>query len=224
MTFRLNQSTAALRALAFKLEGKSPRPALLTLSPRLRTIATTPTTPSPSQAQNTGVPSGEMNQIEILERTILRPERAECTCSGTDNAVGYSAQAYDPSTTTPESEFACFEEEIRLREDGSIDPLFISPANRDFSKLLDRELDGRAIGKDKLDRLGNTGSVKGWVKKGKEVKVRVIGKEGKEVWRRMRMGMGFEGDEYERLLRGLRRLQMRAHKTSIFICNPLFKE
>ncbi|KAL5050925.1 hypothetical protein BDW71DRAFT_202973 [Aspergillus fruticulosus] len=206
MTFRLNQSTNALRA--FALRAGRPRPALASLPQHLRTIATTPTTPSPTQAQ-TGMPSGEMNQIEILERTILCPERAESTCSGTDNAVGYSAQAYDPSTTTPESEFACFEEEIRLREDGSIDPLFISPANRDFSKLLDRELDGRAVERDKLDRLGGTGSVRGWVNKGKEVKVRVIGKEGKEVWRRMRMGMGDEGDEYERLLRGLRRLQKR---------------
>ncbi|KAL4994210.1 hypothetical protein BDV10DRAFT_197686 [Aspergillus recurvatus] len=209
MTFRLSQSTSALRALAFKLETGGPGPGRPFLSAHLRAIATTPTTPSPTQAQSTGMPSDEMNQIEILERTILSPERAESTCSGTDNAVGFSAQAYDPSTTTPESEFACFEEEIRLREDGSIDPLFISPANRDFSKLLDRELDGRAVERDKVDRLGATGSVRGWVNKGKEVKVRVIGKEGKEVWRRMRMGMGDEGDEYERLLRGLRKLQMR---------------
>ncbi|KAL6233605.1 hypothetical protein BDW75DRAFT_231802 [Aspergillus navahoensis] len=206
MLFRPNQSINALRALASTAGG--PRPTLPSLSPRLRTIATTPTTPSTTQAQ-TGMPSNDINQIEILERTVLCPERAESTCSGTDNAVGYSAQAYDPSTTTPESEFACFEEEIRHREDGSIDPLFISPANRDFSKLLDRDLDGRAVERDKHDRLGATGSVRGWVKKGKEVKVRVIGKEGKEVCRRMRMGMGDEGDEYERLLRGLRKLQMR---------------
>ncbi|KAL4770875.1 hypothetical protein BDW60DRAFT_208690 [Aspergillus nidulans var. acristatus] len=206
MTFRLNQSTAALRVLAARA-GES-RAVLPSVSLRLRTITTTPKTPSPSQAQ-TGMPSGEMNQIEILERTILRPERAESTCSGTDNAVGFSAQAYDPSTTTPESEFACFEEEIKLRSDGSIDPLFISPANPDYSKVLARELDGRAVERDKLDRLGATGSVRGWVNKGKEVKVRVIGKEGKEIWRKMRMGMGYDGDEYERLLRGLRRLQMR---------------
>ncbi|KAL4952198.1 hypothetical protein BDW69DRAFT_185655 [Aspergillus filifer] len=136
--------------------------------------------------------------ITILERTILSPERAETTCSGTDNAVGTSIHAYDPSITTPESEFARFEEEFLAGEKmGETDPLFISPANRDFSRLLDRELDGRAILKDQADRLGLEGSVRGWCKKGKMVKIMSAGRGG------------VTRDEFERLCRGLKRVQMR---------------
>lgn len=133
--------------------------------------------------------------LEALEREILCPERAETAYSGTDNEVGGDHYAYDPSITNPEGEFQCFEEEVRV--DGAVDPLYVSPANRDFSQMLDPDLDGRAVGSDKGDRLGAAGSVRGWVKKGKEVKIR----QGK--------GKGVNVDEYERLLRGLRKVQMR---------------
>ncbi|KAL4958737.1 uncharacterized protein BDV14DRAFT_207490 [Aspergillus stella-maris] len=136
--------------------------------------------------------------ITILERTILSPERAETTCSGTDNAVGTNIHSYDPSITNPESEFATFEEEVLVGEKmGETDPLFISPANREFSRLLDRELDGRAVLSDKGDRLGGEGSVRGWCKKGKMVKIMSAGQGG------------VTRDEFERLCRGLKRVQMR---------------
>ncbi|RDW72729.1 uncharacterized protein DSM5745_07901 [Aspergillus mulundensis] len=206
MAFRIRPLTSGLRGL-------TALPRLSSLQSQSRLISSTthpqkPATPQTHPSSSSPTSTNDI-EIEVLERTILRPERAEGTCSGTDNAVGISRTAYDPSTTTPESEFACFESEFS--PSGRTDPLFISPANRDFSQLLSRELDGRAIEGDKLDRLGMGGSVRGWVKKGKEVKVRVIGKDGKghEVWRRMRMGMGDEGDPFERLLRGLRRVQMR---------------
>ncbi|KAL4793937.1 hypothetical protein BDV19DRAFT_390696 [Aspergillus venezuelensis] len=136
--------------------------------------------------------------ITILERTILSPERAETTCSGTDNAVGTNIHSYDPSITNPESEFATFEEEVSFGEKmGETDPLFISPANREFSRVLDREIDGRAIVSDKGDRCGVEGSVRGWCKKGKMVKIMSGGRGG------------VTRDEFERLCRGLKRVQMR---------------
>lgn len=185
MAFRTRPCTTALRALT----GRAHTP--------LRGLSTTKPAPTPSQKlHNRGI-------LQILDRTILSPERAETSCSGTDNAVAADVFAYDPTVTAPESEFKCFEEEVRL--DGEVDPLFISPANRDFSQTLDRDLDGRAIVRDKEDRLGGAGSSRGWVKKGKPVKVKVKTKGGK-----MKTTVkGDSGDEFERLLRGLRRLQMR---------------
>ncbi|KAL4900151.1 hypothetical protein BDW74DRAFT_183105 [Aspergillus multicolor] len=204
MTLRIKPSTLTTTLRAF-----TPNPCLSALHLHSRTLTSTPSLPSPPPQTHPSTGPDSI-QIEILERTILSPERSEGTISGTDNAVGTTHTAYDPSTTTPESEFACFESEFSPSS-GAIDPLFISPANRDFSQLLSRELDGRAVECDKLDRLGLGGSFRGWVNKGKSVKVRVIGKDGKgrEVSRQMRMGMGDEGDEFERLCRGLRRVLMR---------------
>ncbi|KAL4779851.1 hypothetical protein BJX76DRAFT_361402 [Aspergillus varians] len=183
MSFHIKPSTLTLRA--------STRP----LRTHLRPLTTTIPTLDPKAQQKQREREREI--IENFERHILSPERAETAYSGTDNAVGEDNYAYDPSVTNPEGEFQCFEEEVR--NDGRVDPLFISPANREFSRLLDRELDGRAVGRDKGDRLGAGGSVRGWVKKGKEVRIRGPGEGGKR---------GGE-DEYERLLRGLRKLQMR---------------
>ncbi|KAL2832226.1 hypothetical protein BJY01DRAFT_102978 [Aspergillus pseudoustus] len=139
---------------------------------------------------------GQKSQILTEpDRTILSPERAETSYSGTDNKVGDDTFAYDPSVTNPESEFQSFEDEIRV--DGECDPLFISPANRDFSQTLDRDLDGRAIVRDKGDRRGAAGSVRGWVNKHGTVRLR----KGEK-------GDGEQGSDYERMLRGLRRMQM----------------
>ncbi|KAL4879914.1 hypothetical protein BJY04DRAFT_219719 [Aspergillus karnatakaensis] len=163
----------------------------------LRPLSTTTSLFKPHQEQNTQPSNPRV--LATLERTILSPERAESTCSGTDNSVGSDTFAYDPTTTTPEVELSAFEGEIRV--EGDSDPLFISPANRDFSQLLDRDLDGRAIVRDKGDRCGVEGSSRGWVNKKRVIKVRgLFDKKGKEKV----VGM----DEYERLLRGLRRVQM----------------
>ncbi|OJJ05071.1 hypothetical protein ASPVEDRAFT_86434 [Aspergillus versicolor CBS 583.65] len=196
MSFRIRPCTQGLRGLT----STSLRPRSSTLS-YIRPLSTTPTALRPSLSESkepirpptTAQERQEM--LETLERQILSPERAETAYSGTDNEVGCDNYAYDPSITNPEGEFQCFEEEVRV--DGAVDPLFISPANRDFSQMLDPNLDGRAVGRDKGDRLGAAGSVRGWVKKGKEVKIRQA------------KGKGVNVDEYERLLRGLRKVQMR---------------
>ncbi|KAJ0419623.1 hypothetical protein BJY00DRAFT_313772 [Aspergillus carlsbadensis] len=158
----------------------------------LRTITTTTTTHNtPNRDTRTQKP----HLLTPLDRTILSPERAETAYSGTDNKVGDDTYAYDPSVTSPESEFQSFEDEIRL--EGEVDPLFISPANRNFSQAIDRDLDGRAVVRDKGDRRGAAGSVRGWVNKHGTVRLR----KGEK-------GDGETGGEYERLLRGLRRMQM----------------
>ncbi|PTU19006.1 hypothetical protein P175DRAFT_0411969, partial [Aspergillus ochraceoroseus IBT 24754] len=121
-----------------------------------------------------------------LERQILNPERAETAQSGTDNKVGDDRYAYDPSTTNPEIEFRIFEEATRIN--GDIDPLFISPANRDFSQLLSPTAGGAV---HNLDKTGP--SSRGWTRKHKEVHIKTMGSA--------------EYDQYERLLRGLRKVQ-----------------
>ncbi|KAL4805638.1 hypothetical protein BDV18DRAFT_160543 [Aspergillus unguis] len=172
------------------------------LSPRY--ISTSAPLCRPATQQGGQSPPQEANMLRSLDRTVLCPERAETAYSGTDNAVGHDVTAYDPSTTAPETELSAFEEEIRL--DGEEDPLFISPANRDYSQILDKEIDGRAIVPDKGDRLGGSGSVRGWVRKGREVKIKFRTKSGKRMVTTVK---GDAGDEFERLLKGLRRLQMR---------------
>jgi hypothetical protein len=154
-----------------------------------------PITTSTHKAPKRDPRNQDSQLLTELDRTTLSPERAETAYSGTDNEVGADTYAYDPSVTSPEVEFQSFEEEIRL--EGEVDPLFISPANRDFSQAIDRDLDGRAIVRDKGDRCGAAGSVRGWVNKHGTVKLR----KGEK-------GDGEAGGEYERLLRGLRRVQM----------------
>ncbi|KAL4868407.1 hypothetical protein BDV12DRAFT_197281 [Aspergillus spectabilis] len=177
---------------------------LLTFKPHIqchpRLLTTTITKLHPQSQPHQSSTNQNPRLLQTLERTVLSPERAETTCSGTDNSAGSDTFAYDPSTTTPEVELSAFEAELRVEGEG--DPLFISPANRDFSQLLDRDLDGRAIVRDKGDRCGGVGSSRGWVNKKRMVKVRGFdadGKRGEKV-----VGMV----EYERLLRGLRRVQM----------------
>ncbi|KAL3466956.1 hypothetical protein BJX64DRAFT_284104 [Aspergillus heterothallicus] len=186
MTFRINQTlfTALPKVTASRAFSRP-----LILQARSITIQQHAKTPK----QDT---RGQQSQLLTeLDRTILSPERAETAYSGTDNKVGDDTYAYDPSVTNPESEFQLFENEIRV--DGECDPLFISPANRDFSQTLDRDLDGRAIVRDKGDRQGAAGSVRGWVNKHGTVRLR----KGEK-------GDGEQGSEYERMLRGLRKMQM----------------
>jgi hypothetical protein len=159
-----------------------------------------PLTTTTQHAPKRNTRNQESQLFTELDRTILSPERAETAYSGTDNKVGDDTYAYDPSVTAPEVEFQSFEDEIRV--DGEVDPLFISPANRDFSQAIDRDLDGRAVVRDKGDRCGAAGSVRGWVNKHGTVKLR----KGEK-------GDGEVGGEYERLLRGLRRVQMNRGST-----------
>ena len=102
------------------------------------------------------------------ERQALTPERCETSKSGTDAQVAGYKSSYDPSTTTPESELQALENECRHA--GIINPLFISPANREFSELLDPTVELDAVHAHDADKLG-AGSGRGWTRKGKEVHV-----------------------------------------------------
>ena len=102
------------------------------------------------------------------ERQALNPERCETSKSGTDAQVAGYKSSYDPSTTTPESELQALEKECRLA--GIINPLFISPANREFSELLDPTVELGTVHAHDADKLG-AGSGRGWTRKGKEVHV-----------------------------------------------------
>ncbi|CAG8010491.1 unnamed protein product [Penicillium olsonii] len=97
----------------------------------------------------------------LLERSILNPEHSETCQSGTDEEVGRHKSPYDPTQTKPEQEHLALEEEYRLEGDALHDPLYISPANREFSLILDP-----MAGKHALTHLR---SVKGWTRKHKEV-------------------------------------------------------
>lgn len=139
--------------------------------------------PSSHRAITTHPNPHPLNPIN-LDRTTLTPERAETTFSATDNTAGDDISSYDPSTTTPESELVSFAAEMRVEGEG--DPLFISPANRDFSRLIDRDADARAV----VQGRGRAwGSGRGWVNKRGVVTVRT------------------KGGGWERLMRGLRRVQ-----------------
>lgn len=100
-----------------------------------------------------------------LERCILNPARAETCQSGTDDEVGRHKSPYDPSKTAPEKEHLALEEEYKLEGDTIHDPLFFSPANRDFSQLLDPMA-------GVIRALQHPRSVKGWTRKRKEALLR----------------------------------------------------
>lgn len=141
----------------------------------LRALHITPhEKPSPKEIQTT---------IES-ERRILNPERSETSKSGTDNEVAGYSSSYDPSETTPENELKVLDNECRTV--GIINPLFISPANRDFSTLLDPMVGGSVHNADKLGTSG-----RGWTRKGKEVHIQNVS--------------GSPYDRYQKLLESLKK-------------------
>lgn len=109
------------------------------------------------------LPAETANTI-ILERTILNPEHSETCKSGTDDEVGRHKSPYDPKQTNPEQEHLALEEEYRLEGNTMHDPLYVSPANREFSRVLDPQVGGQA--------LKHLRSVRGWTNKHKEVLLR----------------------------------------------------
>lgn len=102
----------------------------------------------------------------ILEREILRPDRAETCQSGTDDEVARHKSPYDPTQTRPEKELSALQEEYRLEGDLSHDPLAVSPANAQVSHILDPEEERPMMEDHPL------GSVKGWTGKRKDVLLR----------------------------------------------------
>ena len=73
-------------------------------------------------------------EATYLDRSILHPERAEYTESGTDSEAGRHRSSYDPTITSPEQESRASEEECKVEGDRD-DPLYISPANMEVSRM-----------------------------------------------------------------------------------------
>lgn len=101
-----------------------------------------------------------------FDRTVLNPEQHETCKWGTDDAVASHQSSYDPSMTAPEIEYTAEEEEFQL-EGQDHSPLYISPANREVSELLDPMVGGAV---HCADRLGP--SARGWTRKHKVVRIR----------------------------------------------------
>lgn len=134
------------------------------ISPLRRAVQTItqPATTHPFPPRTTCHLQSEKSADEsLLERCILNPEHSETCQSGTDDEVGRHNSPYDPRQTTPELEHLALEEEYRLEGDTIHDPLYISPANREFSMILDPMAGAHA--------LKHLRSVKGWTNKHKEV-------------------------------------------------------
>jgi hypothetical protein len=93
------------------------------------------------------------------DRTSLHPERSEGTLSGTDSEVAQHPSAYDPSKTTPESEFAASEEEAKL-EGKHANPLNMSGANKEVGRARDPKEGGADRNAAKAGP-----SSRGWTKK-----------------------------------------------------------
>ena len=83
----------------------------------------------------------EYSHQQDFDRTVLNPERAEGTRSGTDSEVAKSPSAYDPTKTSPESEMQATEEESE-REGKPSNPLNVSGANTDVNKARDPQEGG----------------------------------------------------------------------------------
>ncbi|PLB40313.1 uncharacterized protein BDW47DRAFT_101771 [Aspergillus candidus] len=95
-------------------------------------------------------------QATFLDRSSLHPERAEYTESGTDSEAGMHRSSYDPAITSPELESRASEEECKLEGEPD-DPLFISPANTEVSRMY----------AERSEHIGPTTrlSGKGWTRK-----------------------------------------------------------
>ncbi|GAB1205251.1 hypothetical protein APSETT445_003924 [Aspergillus pseudonomiae] len=124
-----------------------------------------------------------------FERQILNPERAENCKTGTDDEVGHHKCSYDPSTTTPESEYLADEAESLLEGKGH-HPLFVSPANVEVSHYIDPMSEGAVQG---AARLGP--SAQGWTRKHREVHIKDV--------------PGSQYERYEKLLQELRKPKQR---------------
>lgn len=101
----------------------------------------------------------------ILDRQLLRPDRAETCQSGTDDEVGHHKSPYDGSNTAVDKEVSALRAEY-LSEGDIHDPLLVSPANLDVSLILDPMIGGAVHSSPTLR------SCKGWSNKHKMVLLR----------------------------------------------------
>jgi len=125
---------------------------------------------SPARAYTAVFQNANVNVEADLtsERKALNPERYETCKSGTDDEVAQHKSSYDPTYTTPESEHQALEDEYKREGDGTHDPLFVSPANREVSLILDPMVGGAVHNAQSL------GSVRGWTNKHKTVLRRTV--------------------------------------------------
>ncbi|PWY95902.1 hypothetical protein BO94DRAFT_530641 [Aspergillus sclerotioniger CBS 115572] len=165
-------SQAALRTIQTS-SGRS----LLTSSTQYRPLATSQITHK------------ERHQESDLDRHLLRPEHMENSKSGTDDEAAHHWSSYDPTITDPDLEVLACEEECEL--DGDLDdPLYISPGNREISRLLEPMVGG-AVHNDV--RPGPSG--RGWTRKHREVHIKKI--------------PGSQFERYDRILQELRKTEKR---------------
>jgi hypothetical protein len=101
----------------------------------------------------------------ILDRQLLRPDRAETCQSGTDDEVGHHKSPYDGSNTAVDKEVSALRDEYKSEGDLH-DPLLVSPANLDVSLILDPMIRGAFHSSPTLR------SCKGWSNKHKMVLMR----------------------------------------------------
>lgn len=109
--------------------------------------------------------SKQDKEHELLERQVLNPVRAETCQSGTDDEVARHKSPYDSSKKTVESAVQALREEYQLEGDLH-DPLLVSPANQQSSRILDPTTEEPDHG------VQGQGSVKGWTNKNKKVLLR----------------------------------------------------
>ncbi|KAH8427896.1 uncharacterized protein LDX57_005599 [Aspergillus melleus] len=102
------------------------------------------------------------------DRHVLDPQRTETAQTGTDNEVAAHPAAYDPHRTSPESEIEATEEESQ-REGKVSNPLNMSPANKETSKMRPPKEGGadRNVEKEKPSSRGSARK-HGEVKVGKQ--------------------------------------------------------
>ncbi|GFF39461.1 hypothetical protein IFM51744_04136 [Aspergillus udagawae] len=103
-------------------------------------------------------------QPRLHNRNELDPQRSEGTKTGTDNEVAAHHAAYDPKTTSPESEINQAEKESE--QGGKVsNPLDVSAANKDVSGARDPQEGGPDHNAEKEP------SGRGSPRKGREVHV-----------------------------------------------------
>lgn len=96
-----------------------------------------------------------------LDRHSLRPERSEAVLTGTDAEVGSESDAYDPRSTSPDSELH-EAEDVTRKLGKTANPLEVSGANKDVSRTWD-PADGKARNLPKAEASGRRASPKGGV-------------------------------------------------------------
>jgi cytoskeletal protein RodZ len=104
-------------------------------------------------------------QPRMHDRNELDPQRSEGTKTGTDNEVATHDAAYDPNTTSPESEIKQAEKESEQGHKVS-NPLNVSAANKDVSGARDPQEGGPDHNAEKKETSG-----RGSPRKGREVHV-----------------------------------------------------